>query len=84
MPKIEKIRDEDEHSPPLRVTQRKARGKRAASFRVGCGCCNEGLVIFPPSQEGDPYIEIGGVSGTKSQWQQIFGRLLGMEPKATK
>jgi hypothetical protein len=83
MEKVAKIHDEAGHSPPLRITQRKAKGKKAASFRVGCGCCNEGLVIFPSSDDPrDTLIEINGVMGSRSQWQQIFGRLLEMEPKS--
>ena len=70
---------------PLRVTERKARGKRGASFRVGCGCCTEGLVVFPlgDADEKNGHVEINGVIGTVNQWQQIFGPLLKLVP-ATK
>lgn len=80
MAKVTKVLDPEDGAPALRITQRKARGRRGESFRIGCGCCNEGLVIFP-LDPGGPVIEINGVLGTVKQWQQIFGPLLGMEPK---
>lgn len=85
MAKIKKVFDKNPNAFPLRVTQRKGTAKRSASFRVGCGCCNEGLVIFPSSDHPhDNTIEINGVMGTIHQWQQIFGPLLNMEAKADK
>ncbi len=85
MTKIERVQGTSLLVAPLRITRRKAKGTKAASFRVGCGCCNAGLVIFPST--GDPedmLIEINGVIGSKSQWQQIFGPLLDMKPKTAR
>lgn len=80
MGKVEKVKDTLGGALPLRITQRKARGKRSAHFRVGCGCCNEGLVIFPPENVRD-FVEINGVNGSVDQWRQIFGKLLWMQPR---
>ena len=85
MAKVKKISDDGGVTLPLRVTQRKAHSGKAPSFRVGCGCCNEGLVVFPPDEESDSdnaHIEINGVMGSRRQWQKVFGSLLNMVPKA--
>lgn len=90
MPHVTKVHDPSERLQPLRITHRSARGPskgrhaRNSSFRVGCGCCREGIVVFPPQDALDPLVEIGGVSGTVVQWRQIFGPLLGVEPKRDK
>ena len=83
MAKIQKIRGAGDHTLPLRMTQRKVTGKKGASFRIGCGCCTQGLVIFPPPSPPDDSIEINGVMGSRDQWQQVFGPLLNMVPKTT-
>ena len=79
MAKVTKIEDVGGFMPALRVTHRKQRKGKGASIRVGCGCCNENLVIFP-DDEGDNLIEINGVMGSRRQWQKIFGPLLWMMP----
>lgn len=85
MAKKEKIHDKDDNTLPLRVKQRKVTKRLGANFRVRCGCCKETLVVLPPpSNASDTNFEIGGVMGTKSQWQQFFGRLLDMELKEAK
>jgi len=83
MPKVQKIEDKFGFALPLRLTQRKKTERRSASFRIGCGCCTEGLVIFPPSDADDPQTEINGVMGTIDQWQQIFAPVLRMTPVRT-
>ena len=85
MPKITKIEDDAGNVMPLRVTRRKATGKKAPSFRVKCGCCSQAFEIyFDDSATGDPcvdFLEIGGVNGTVAQWRELLLPLLQMPEK---
>ena len=79
------IKDTSDRRPSLRVVtvpeHTTPRRKRNISERVNvhCGCCGEVLTIVPPDDgEIVQIIEIGGVSGTVKQWQEVFGPLLGL------
>ena len=80
MAKIIKIEDETGNVMPLRITRRKATKKKAPSFRVKCGCCDQAFEIyFDDHATGNPhtdFLEINGVYGTVAQWRELLLPLL--------
>ena len=80
MAKVAQVVDKGLYVHPLRVTERKARGKHMARMRVKCGCCNEALEIHHekglPSDIQFDTLEINGVLGSKDQWRKILLPLL--------
>jgi hypothetical protein len=72
-----KLYQDDPHTPVIgcfrpRVYDKKAKGKHAAHLVVKCGCCDEEVAIYPPNDEADNTIEIGGVSASREEWRMIL------------
>ena len=80
MARITKIKDDRKNTMPLRVTHRKATGKKCPRLRIKCGCCEEAFEIYvddvPTGDIHEDFLEISGVYGTIDQWRKLFLPLL--------
>lgn len=59
----------------LRIYHRKGAGKQSPRYLVKCGCCDNSVEIYY-SEDG---LEINGVNGSREDWLNILGPLLGVK-----